>query len=125
MARFRQDPTFKVLSAFAIARLHTDGDLQVFADVGAGIGHMISLSDASYDEDPPLKGRAGPALFVGGGGQWFVDNGVSIGLEIAWTMWTHVLRPEFSPGVGVLPARDDLEPSAVLLLLSLGWSSAH
>ena len=122
---FGKGSTFKAVSTLAIVRAHTDGDVQAFADVGAGIGHMISLSDDDYFENPPLHGRAGPALFLGAGGRWFVDSGVSIGVEAAWTMWTHVVRPIYSGGARLEPARDDLTMSAVPLLLSVGWSSAH
>jgi hypothetical protein len=51
---------------------------------------------------------------------------ISIGVEAAWTMWTHVVRPDFGGGGGSrFMATDSLTMSAVLLLLTVGWSSAH
>jgi hypothetical protein len=121
---YRQE-TFKALSGFAIARLHTSANLQAFADLGIGVGHLINLSGDDYFENPPLGGQTGPAFLLGGGGRWFVGGGIAIGVEAAWTLWTRVSRSEFVYGSPVYPARDDLTVSAVLLLFSVGWSSAR
>ncbi len=122
---FAQSPTFKAISGLGIVRYHTGGDLQAFAELGVGVGHLISLSDADYFENPPLSGHAGPAFLLGGGGRWFVSQGLALGVEVAWTMWTNVVRREFVYGATLMPARDDLTVSAVLLLFSIGWSSAR
>ena len=117
--------TFRALSGFGILRVHTDAAVQAFAEAGIGVGHLISFSNSSYFENPPLAGRAGPAFLLGGGGRWFVGGGVALGLEAAWTMWTRVTRPPFEYGVTPEPATDDLRIHAVLLLFSVGWSSAR
>ena len=120
-----QGSTFNAISGLAVARLHTSADLQAFADLGIGIGHVINASGDDPFENPALGGKAGPAFLVGGGGRWFVGRSLSIGVEAAWTLWTHVSRPQFVYGATMYPARDDLTASAVLLLLSIGFSSGR
>jgi hypothetical protein len=76
-------------------------------------------------ENAAEHGRGGPAYLVGGGMRWFVARQVPIGLELAWTEWTNVSRPEFTAGAHTEPARSDLTVSALMLLFSVGWSAGR
>jgi hypothetical protein len=116
-------PLFKAISGFASLRVHSSGDLQFFAEGGAGVGHLIVLSrnDTYYQESPPLRGGGGAALLLGGGLRYFVSRGVAAGVKLSWTEWTnvghagHVGTPEVSPESG-------LTVSAFLLLVSLTFA---
>jgi hypothetical protein len=114
--------SFSAISGFATLRLHTAGDWQGFVEGGIGPGHLISLSGDALFENPALHGRGGPAYLLAGGGRWFVSRQVALGLELAWTEWTRVSRPEFMYGATLLPAESDLSVSAIMLLFSVGWS---
>jgi hypothetical protein len=118
-----RNASFKAISGFASLRAHTAGDLQVFLEGGVGLGHLISVSAENLDENPAQHGRIGPAFFVGAGTRWFGGEHVAVGLDLSWTTWTNVSRPAFTYGATDMPARSDLTVSAVLLLLSVAWTS--
>jgi hypothetical protein len=118
----RGNASFKAIAGFASLRLHSTGDFQMFAEGGLGIGHLISLSSDDLFEDPPLRGRGGPAYLAGGGARLFVARNVALGLELAWTKWTKVEQAAHQYGVVSLPAQTDLTASALLLLFSINYS---
>jgi len=121
----RGNASFKAISGFAMLRVHTAGDLQLFVEGGIGPGHLISVSADDLFENPAQHGRGGPAYLAGGGARWFVARQAAIGLEVAWTAWTNVSRPAYTYGISDIPARSDLTVSALMLLLSLGWSAGR
>jgi len=117
--------SFKAISGLLTLRLHTAGDWQLFAEGGIGPGHLISVSADDLLENAAEHGRGGPAYLAGGGVRWFVAQQVPIGLELAWTSWSNVSRPEFTNGAHTEPARSDLRVSALMLLLSAAWSAGR
>lgn len=114
--------SFSALTGLASLRLHTPGDVQAFLEGGVGVGVLRSLSSDDLFENPTEHGRLGPAFFVGAGVRWFPTRKVSIGLEAAWTEWTNVSRPDFTYGASPIAAASDLKVSALLVLLSVGFS---
>lgn len=118
--------SFQAIAGFASLRLHSSGNLQFFAEGGAGVGQVISLTmnDSYYQESPPLSGSSGVAFLLGGGFRYFVSPGVAAGLKASWIEWTnvghggHVGTPETSPESG-------LTVSAFLLVFSLTLAPAR
>ena len=113
---------FKAVSGFAILRGHTKGTIQVFGDAGIGIGHLIRVSADDLFENPAKEGRAGPAYWLGAGLRGVTAQGLTIGIEAAWTRWTNVSRPGFVSGITQVPASSDLAVDALLLLVNVGWA---
>jgi hypothetical protein len=114
---------FRAISGLALLRLHSAGRVQGFLEAGLGPGHLISLAAEDHFENPPEHGRSGISLWLGGGGRWFVTNGIAIGVTAAWTNWSNVSRPKFIYGATDIPASSKLMPSALLLLFDVGWST--
>lgn len=117
--------SFKAISGLAMLRLHTAGELQLFGEGGIGPGHLISVSADDLFENPGQHGRGGLAYLFGGGARWFAAQHVTVGFELAWTWWTNVSRPAYVYGADNIPARSDLRVSALMLLLSVGWSGGR
>ena len=114
--------SFSALSGFVTLRLHTAGDVQGFIEGGLGGGQLRSLSADYLCESPGEHGRLGPALFLGAGARWFPTRRVSVGLEAAWTNWTHVSRFGFTYGTTQIASANDLTISALLVVFSVGFS---
>ena len=116
----RGESGLRAVAALASVRVQSVGDLQAFIELGAGIGHLINLSADQTFENPPLRGRGGPAFLVEGGGRWFLSPGLALGLSMQWTQWTHVGHPAYASALDV-PAESDLRVSVFAFLLSLDF----
>lgn len=112
---------FSATAALFTLRVRSSGPFQVWAEGGLGIGHLISLQTDDSFEHPPLRGHAGPAFRLAAGLRSLVAERFLLGAAIAWTRWTNV---EHGPGggSGSGPAEHGLSTSAVLLLLSVGFT---
>lgn len=116
-------PSFKAISGFATLRLRSSGDLQFFAEGGAGAGHLIALSmnDSYYQESPPLRGRGGAAFLLGVGLRYFVSRRIAGGVKLSWTEWTNVGHAGHV-GTPVVTPESALTVSAFVLLFSLTFA---
>jgi hypothetical protein len=122
---FDRGAAFHAISGLALLRLHSAGRVQGFVEGGLGPGHLISLAAEEHFENPPEHGRSGISFWLGAGGRCFVTNGFAVGVTAAWTDWSNVSRPAFVYGATNVPASSELRPSALLLLLHVGWSTAR
>ena len=111
---------FKAAAGFALLRLHTAGDLQLWAEAGAGPGHLISLQENNSFEHPPLRGHSGPAFLIATGVR-FRHAGWLYGAGLSWLHWTRVEQAE-NAGCCIRPAQFGLSTSALLVLLTIGYS---
>jgi hypothetical protein len=112
---------FSATATLFTVRLRSSGDVQGWAEGGVGTGHLISLQTDNSFEHPPWRGHAGVAFRLAAGVRDFVTERLLIGAELAWTHWTNV---EYGPGggSGTDPARYGLSTSALLLLVSVGFT---
>lgn len=113
---------FSATATLVTLRVHSSGEVQFWAEGGAGTGHLISLQTESSFENPPLRGRAGLALRLGAGVREAVAGRFLLGAELAWTRWSNVEQGPGAGSPGYNPARYGLSTSALLLQVSAGFA---
>ena len=117
------DPqSFKAVSGFVSARLHSSGGNQLFLEGGVGAGHLITLAGGGYCyENPQLRGGGGPAFLLEAGFRSFVTQNLALGISLAGTAWSNVGHAGHT-GMPVIPEESGLVVTGFLLLVSVGWS---
>jgi hypothetical protein len=112
---------FSATAALITLRVRSSGNIQAWAEGGIGTGHLISLQTDDSFEHPPRQGHAGLAFRLAAGVRDVVAERLLLGAELAWMHWTNV---EHGPGggIGLDPAQSGLSTSALLLLVSVGFS---
>ena len=81
---------FTATSTLLSARVHSPGPPQVWAELGGGIGHLISLQTDNSFEHAPLRSHAGFSMRLAGGARWPVGPRLLLGGELGLTRWSNV-----------------------------------
>jgi hypothetical protein len=113
---------FEAVAGFASVRLHTSGTWQFWGEGSAGFGHLISLQTDNPFEHTPLRGHGGPAYALGVGVRRVEARWPLMEAGLCWVTWTHVEESAHPAGTFEQPFQSGLTTSALLLLLSVGWS---
>jgi len=121
---------FETRNALATMRLHSlagrsSEGLDVFAQVGAGLGQVVSMQTSEDIEHAWLRGQVGPAIALMLGGGCLIKPWLDAGLQVSWQIWTRVGQEAYDPGTSAAfsPARTGIVVTAVAVAAVIGFAS--
>ena len=118
----KDQSSLRAISGLASMRLRSNGDLQGFVELGAGVGHLILLSPRDPFENPAQRGRGGFSYLIASGGRCFISRKLALGLSLEWASWSHLEQAAHQYGNVAVPAQSGLSAGALALLFSVDFA---